>query len=274
MPKSNNKKVVVFDLDETLGSFGEFGLFCNLLDSFYNNKNKSYSIFNPLLDLYPEFIRPTIYNVLKYLIKKKKEHKCEAVMIYTNNNGERSWAEHIKSYFEYKCNSPIFEQIIAAFKINGEIIEVNRTTYDKTVDDFFRCTKLPKDTEICFIDDLFHPKMEEDNVYYIHVKPYKYSLSSNILIERFLFSNLSNDIPNKEQFTDFMKKNLPSNISNKSNDEQEIDTIVSKKMLEHIKEFFSNHFQSIDSYPITYDKLTFTKKHKKFKSKTLKKNKK
>ena len=125
-------------------------------------------------------------------------------MIYTNNNGERAWAEHIKSYFEYKCDSPIFEQIIAAFKINGEIIEVNRTTYDKTVDDFFRCTKLPRDTQICFIDDLFHPKMGDDNVYYIHVKPYKYILSSNTLVERFLSSSLSKDIHNNLDFIDFM----------------------------------------------------------------------
>lgn len=244
MPKSNKKKVVVFDLDETLGSFGEFGLFCNLLDSYFHNEKYSYSVFNSLLDLYPEFIRPTIINVLKYLIQKKKEGKCQAVMIYTNNNGERAWAEHIKSYFEYKCDSPIFEQIIAAFKINGEIIEVNRTTYDKTVDDFFRCTKLPRDTQICFIDDLFHPKMGDDNVYYIHVKPYKYILSGNTLVERFLSSSLSKDIHNRVDFIDFMKKNLHIHSATKSVQEQEIDTIVSKKMLEHIMEFFNNKIQS------------------------------
>ena len=70
--KNINKKVVVFDLDETLGHFGELGRFCNLLDDYYKNPNKAYSIFNELMDLYPEFIRPNIMNILKYLLQKKK----------------------------------------------------------------------------------------------------------------------------------------------------------------------------------------------------------
>ena len=61
-----NKKVVVFDLDETLGSFVELGSFCTLLDDYFNNSNKAYSIFNELLDLYPEFLRPNIINILNY----------------------------------------------------------------------------------------------------------------------------------------------------------------------------------------------------------------
>ena len=54
MPKLINpiiKKVVVFDLDETLGYFGELGRFCKIIDDYYKNSNKSYSIFNDLLDL-------------------------------------------------------------------------------------------------------------------------------------------------------------------------------------------------------------------------------
>lgn len=232
------KKVVVFDLDETLGYFGQFGRFCNLLDDFYKNSNKSYSIFNELMDLYPEFTRPNIINILKYLLQKKKENKCQAVMIYTNNTGERKWAEHIKGYFEHKLQSKIFEQIIAAFKINGKIVEINRTSHDKSVDDFIRCTKLPSDIEICFIDDLFHPKMSTDNVYYIHVKEYKHILPSIEMVRRFLNSPLSTDIKNKDEFMKISLFNLKYDVVEKNKHEQEIDIIVSKKMLEHIKDFF------------------------------------
>ena len=192
-----NKKVVVFDLDETLGSFVELGSFCTLLDDYFNDSNKAYSIFNELLDLYPEFLRPYITNVLKFLLQKKKDHLCKAIMIYTNNQGERAWVEHIARYFETKLKSKIFEQIISAFKINGKIFEINRTTHDKTVDDFFRCTKLPRDVEICFVDDLFHPKMEDDSVYYIHVRGYKHYIPSADLVDRFINSPLSKDIKNK-----------------------------------------------------------------------------
>jgi hypothetical protein len=240
--KSKHKKVVVFDLDETLGSFGQLGSFCMLLDDYYNDENKAYSMFNELMDLYPEYPRPYILNVLKYLLQKKKDEKCKAVMIYTNNQGERAWVEHIKAYFETKLKSKIFEQIISAFKVDGKIVEVNRTTQDKTIDDFFRCTKLPKDIEICFVDDLFHPKMEDDNVYYIHVKGYKHYLPSSVIIQRFLKSNLAKDMKNnneeKKKFTDFMMSRLNYNIAEKDADEQEMDVIISKKMLEHMKTFF------------------------------------
>jgi len=236
--KNINKKVVVFDLDETLGYFGELGRFCNVLDDYYKNPNKSYSIFNELMDLYPEFTRPNIMNILKYLLQKKKENKCRAVMIYTNNTGERKWAEHIKGYFEHKLNSKIFEQIIAAFKINGKVVEINRTSHDKCVDDFFRCTKLPSDIEICFVDDIFHPRMSNDNVYYIHVKEYKHMLPANEMLNRFLNSPLANDMKNKDEFKQFTMFNLKYNVVEKNKHEHDIDIIVSKRMLEHIKEFF------------------------------------
>jgi hypothetical protein len=271
--KNIKKKVVVFDLDETLGYFGEFGRFCNLLDDFYKNSNKSYSIFNELMELYPEFTRPNIINILKYLLQKKKDNKCQAVMIYTNNTGERRWAEHIKGYFEHKLHSKIFEQIIAAFKINGKIIEINRTSHDKSVDDFIRCTKLPPDIEICFIDDLFHPKMSTDNVYYIHVKEYKHILPSAEMVKRFMDSPLSNDIKNKDEFKNFSMFNFKYNVLEKNKHEQDIDIIVSKKMLEHIKEFFEKDEPVMKLNVHTKNQKSFKKvnNHKTSNSKTLKK---
>jgi len=265
MPKSIKnikKKVVVFDLDETLGYFGQLGRFCNLLDEYYKNPNKSYSIFNGLMDLYPEFTRPNIINILKHLLQKKKENKCQAVMIYTNNTGERKWAEHIKGYFEYKLNSKIFEQIIAAFKINGKIVEINRTSHEKSVDDFFRCTKLPSDIEICFIDDLFHPKMNNDNVYYIHVKEYKHLLPATEMLNRYLNSPLSSDIKNKDEFKQFTMFNLKYSVVEKDKHEHEIDIIVSKKMLEHIKEFFDKDEPSMKLKVCNKNQKSFKKNNK------------
>ena len=265
MPKSIKnikKKVVVFDLDETLGYFGQLGRFCNLLDEYYKNPNKSYSIFNELMDLYPEFTRPNIINILKHLLQKKKENKCQAVMIYTNNTGERKWAEHIKGYFEYKLNSKIFEQIIAAFKINGKIVEINRTSHEKSVDDFFRCTKLPSDIEICFIDDLFHPKMNNDNVYYIHVKEYKHLLPATEMLNRYLNSPLSIDIKNKDEFKQFTMFNLKYSVVEKDKHEHEIDIIVSKKMLEHIKEFFDKDEPSMKLKVYNKNQKSFKKNNK------------
>ena len=48
-------KVVVFDVDETLGHFGQFGLFFDTLSEFYNNPNILYTNFNELIDYFMIF---------------------------------------------------------------------------------------------------------------------------------------------------------------------------------------------------------------------------
>jgi acid phosphatase class B len=67
---SCNPKIVVFDLDETLGYFSEFGMFWDALKSYIKNNsidfNANQDFFNKTLDLYPEFLRPNIINILTY----------------------------------------------------------------------------------------------------------------------------------------------------------------------------------------------------------------
>ena len=46
------KKIVVFDLDETLGYFTELGIFCDCLNRYYNNEEFSNNYFEEILDLY------------------------------------------------------------------------------------------------------------------------------------------------------------------------------------------------------------------------------
>lgn len=239
-------KIVVFDLDETLGFFTEFGIFCDCLNNYFKNNKYSDTHFNDLLDLYPEFIRPKMINILQYLKNKKEENKCYKVMIYTNNQGPKIWAINIKKYFEYKIKYNLFDQIIAAFKVRGEPVEIGRTSHDKTTEDLIRCTKIPHNTEICFIDDIYHSGMANDNVYYINVKPYHYYLSIEKMILLFLDSQLGKHIKNKEEFIniinrEFKKYNYKTLL--KSKEELEIDEIIGKKMLQHLKQFFydKNH---------------------------------
>jgi hypothetical protein len=72
-------KIVVFDLDETLGYFMEFGMFWDAMHDYLKEKHflneikVDQHLFNELLDLYPEFLRANILNILNYL-KKKKQH--------------------------------------------------------------------------------------------------------------------------------------------------------------------------------------------------------
>ena len=241
-------KVVVFDLDETLGYFFELGKFWELLQVYFKEKKKeelsTQQNFYELLDLFPEFIRPNIYSILNFLKHKKEKKECNAVMIYTNNQGPRFWVSLIIQYFHEKMHYSLFDQIISAFKINGKRMELCRTTHDKTMSDFIRCTKLPKNTEICFLDDMFHPKMSVDNVYYIKVNPYVHNLSFHIMIQRFISSDLGkrlcHDLCNDE-FKNFAENYLNEFVyvySEKSKEEYEIDKIVSKKTMLLLQNFF------------------------------------
>ena len=250
-------KIVVFDLDETLVYFTEFGIFCDCLNNYFKQRNYSNQHFNELLDLYPLFLRPKIVTILQYLKRKKKENKCYKVMIYTNNQGDIDWTNNIKKYFESKIDVVLFDKIIAAFKIGGKHVELGRTSHDKTMDDFVRCTKMPENIELCFIDDVYHDGMADDKVYYINVKPYKYQITISDMIKSFLDSKLGSNVKNKDEFRYNMTedfKRYSYRITQKTKEEQEIDEIIGKRMLQHLKHFF---YEKINQ---TYKKKSHDKK--------------
>ena len=239
-------KIVVFDLDETLGYFTEFGIFWDSLTQYLKIKNKkamTQSDFNNILDLFPEFLRPNIINILNYLKNKKKTYCCHKMMIYTNNNGPKEWAYHIIDYFSKKINYKLFDQLISAFKINGKVVEVCRTTHNKTYNDFIKCTKLPINSEICFLDDTFYPEMTNDNIYYINVKPYYHDLKFEDMLEKFSKSDLGKKMINyDDEFITFMLENIKKynyECIVKEENEYEIDIILGKQIIKHLQEFFN-----------------------------------
>ena len=257
--KNKSNKIIVFDLDETLGYFTEFGLFWKCLNTYCKN-NFGQKKFNSLLDLFPEFIRPNMFQILQYIKYKKELYKCDKIMIYTNNQISSEWSHMIKNYFENKIqnkmqknatklNEPIiFDQIIQAFKIKGKPIELLRTTHKKTHDDLIKCTFLPYNTEIFFLDDALHADMCNDNIYYINLKPYIYKLQYEQLINRFLKSEnvdnmqIKNEIKDKLDFKKEMLKLLNEydyTYKKKQLEEYDMDKIISKKIMYHLNVFFT-----------------------------------
>ena len=239
-------KIVVFDLDETLGYFTEFGIFWDCLIYYLKNKNEetiTQSDFNDILDLFPEFLRPNIINILNYLKSKKQSLCCHKMMIYTNNSGPKEWAHHIIDYFSKKINYKLFDQLISAFKINGKVVEVCRTTHDKTYNDFIKCTKLPVNAEICFLDDTFYPEMANDNIYYINVKPYYHDLKFEYMLDKFSKSDIGKKIINNDDnFIKIMNEHIKLykyDCIDKETNEYEMDKIVGKQIVKHLQEFFN-----------------------------------
>ena len=164
-------------------------------------------------------------------------------MIYTNNTGPREWARNIISYFERKIHFKIVDQIIAAFKINGKRVEICRTTQNKTHTDLIKCTKIPVDAEICFMDDCFYPEMSNDNIYYINIKPYYHDLPFEVMIERFKQSKLGGElIDNELEFDTLMMENIrlfKYVVVEKDEKEYEVDKILGKHIISHLQTFFN-----------------------------------
>lgn len=234
-------KIVVFDLDETLGCFIELGIFWDSLEKYYGHNLFKEKLFE-VLDLFQEFLRPNIFKILEF-VKMQKEYKlCDRVMIYTNNQGPKSWVKMLSEYFNSKVEYELFDKIIAAFKIRNKIIEMCRTSHDKSVADLIRCTKIPSNAEICFIDDQYHPLMEQDNVYYINVKPYVFTMPFTEMAERYFNKYIKPTEPEKKDefikyIVDHMKEyNLI--VREKSVVEQNADKVVSKQLLIHLENFF------------------------------------
>lgn len=266
-------KIVVFDLDETLGYFVELSIFWESLNSYIKTEKIEYELdqndFNETLDLFEEFLRPNIVSVLNYLKYMKISKICNSVLIYTNNQATKDWASHIQNYFEIKINYPLFDQIIGAFKINGKRYELCRTTHEKTIHDLLKCSKLPANTEVCFFDDVLYPEMSGKNIYYIKVNPYVYNISFDVMIERFVSSKFSKKlIDNEKKFTNYMityMKQYAYSYVEKSKDEYEIDKIITKKTMFHLQTFFNKHWKDSE-----IKKRHTSKKKSNIRSKTLK----
>lgn len=228
-------KIIVFDLDETLGFFSQFGTFWELLQR--QKPTLTHKDFSELLDLYPEYLRPNIVSVLNFLKHKKMNQCCNKIYLYTNNQGPLSWADDIILYLEDKITHKLFDKIIPAYKIGNKIIEPLRTSHDKSYDDLIRCINCQTEHKICFIDDVHHVKMVHDSVYYINVKPYIYMLTSEEIVRRFINSghNALEHIDNNRLFSELKKHSY----SEKDANEYIIDNIVSKQIMIHLQDFLN-----------------------------------
>jgi hypothetical protein len=235
--KHKDLRVVVFDVDETIGYFQQFALFCQALEFLKKKKlNQKEVMF--LLNLYPEYFRPKLFEIMHFLKQKKINKEVSKVCIYTNNNAPKQWAKQIYKYIEHKINYKLFDKHIGAYKIDGVQIEKTRTTHDKTLSDFLITTKTPSHTKICFIDDLYHPDMNGTNVTYIKIDPYTIELPIDIITSRF-YENTNCTIPYKifnKTISKFLSSSsIPHTTKINHNENGE-------KILKKIETFFINYY--------------------------------
>jgi len=238
-----HKKIIVFDMDETLGYFVQFGIFWDALQEYFNH-NLTDNDFFQVLDKYPQLLRPNIMSILKYIKRKKDKGQLSHVYIYTNNQGPKSWVTSIKNYIEYKLSYKIFDKVIAAYKVHNKLVEKCRTTHQKTVSDLLKCTKLSSNVKICFIDDQYHPLMESDNTTYINIKPYQYDIPFKTLTKKFLTTELGKNIKEDKvyfkKFIEYFVSQYDYQVMLKNKSDLKMDNIASKRMMYFIQDFFKS----------------------------------
>jgi len=239
------KRVIVFDLDETLGSFTDLDILWNTLDDVLKQNN--IIDLSGLFELCPEFLRIGILKVLDYVYTKKKKGECYKLYIYTNNQSQSYYVNMICDYLTTKIckqNDILFDQIIYAFKINGQIIQIGRTSHNKNHTDLINCTLLPKKTAVCFLDDLNFDEMKKERIYYIKPAAYHHKLSPETILQRLFNSKYKYLLTDyKSILTDHFnlriakQRNFSNNKIHKQFSKIEEEQIT-KKMMYLIREFF------------------------------------
>ena len=252
----NSNKIITFDLDETLGSFGDLYLLWYALEPFMKSYDESL-IFRELLNIYPEFLRPGILPILEFLYNKKKIGKCSRVLIYTNNQCPTHWVQRILHYFEEKTPN-LFDQVVCAFKIGQQRIEPLRTTNSKTYSDLIRCTLLPKNSEICFVDNSYHSKMVNERVYYIQPRSYEHGLSRDDIIQRFMTQWEIFPITSSIELILYKIYENHKEIHKTNTDA----LMVSHKIMYHLKEYFLLSTKVPKTKKIGWNLGRFTRKKK------------
>jgi hypothetical protein len=107
--------------------------------------------------------------------------------------------------------------------------------------DLISCSKIPETADICFLDDVYHPGMVNDKIYYINIKPYIHDIPFDTMIDRFINSKIiafENEDLLRTHLLNFLKK-FKYTYSKKTNESQNIDIILSKKILQHLHVFFN-----------------------------------
>lgn len=257
-------KTIAFDLDETLGSFGDLYLLWIGIETYIQHNIDPNDLFRSIMDLYPEFLRHGILSILEFLLHKKKIGECHRIFLYTNNQCKNGWIDHILKYISEKLGENIFDKTISAYMIQNKMKNISRTSNNKTYNDLIRCTMISKSADVCFIDNSYYEKMLHDRVYYIQPKSYEHSLSTDEIIDRFISKWVLFPLPANFETTMYEWFLMNNAIRKSSLNESKItiDIAVSQKIMYYLKEYFLLSIRSKNTKKIAVNLGRFTRKKK------------
>lgn len=233
-------KHIIFDLDETIGTFYECSLLYEALGHTLKKKVKNIDFFK-VIDTFPEFFRPGIFDIFNYI----KDIKDIEINLYTNNP-YKLWVYMIKSYIENKIGKKIFKHVIYGWKkFDGTNADTRRTTHAKTLTEYNRIIDNKKRLKMLFLDDVIHPRMIGVNMTYLHLKPYKIGKPINHFITKYLKSSVNEiEQKNKVEFISYiLNRYQPEEEPTEANSFMK-GTLESKEILPNVKIFLNDSASS------------------------------
>jgi len=167
------KRIVLFDLDETIGYFQNIGNTYNYIKQTNPTDKNKVRIIHELLKKDNHAFRPGIFDIFTTLKRYKKSNPNIIVALFTNNQGPKYWYNAIVSYINSLYKYKLFDHVIGPYTIGNTIIEEMRTSNNKSIHDIAKIlrTNITTDKYI-FFDDQYHSNMIHPNVEYVYIDKY------------------------------------------------------------------------------------------------------
>lgn len=163
-----SEKIIIFDLDHTLGFF----------EQLIHMMNHCRHTCHELLCMFPEMFRPLLLDFFKTLVLYKKTGKIKSVILYSNNNNGlfvNMIMDYIHDFLEYT----LFDYVIT-------LEHPLRKSKQKDYHELLLMTRdtIHESSMLCFIDDKIHPLMNIKNVCYIKCEGYNHVVKHSVVIGR------------------------------------------------------------------------------------------
>ena len=158
------KKVIVFDMDETIGAFSALSRNMNELTYVL-----SYELFCNMMRENDAYLRPGILNVLAMVVEATKVAPGLLFVLYTNN-ANVEWIGFVVHYLKGQLGVPrLFDHVVHGADPRRQPL------LEKSVEDLCMCTGIKglKKCPFFFVDDQYHEKMNVAAVTYFLISPYR-----------------------------------------------------------------------------------------------------
>lgn len=160
------KKILVFDLDETIGYFSQMYAIVNKFEEINRIKLNSQEIIQ-LLEYFHKVFRPGIFTYIAYLVILKKKYKSLFVL-YTNTHLSDKWIMAIVKVINKHANSVFFDKFIT-------LKSICRISVAKTLNDLVCCLRISnQEFNYMVLDNVYHHKLNTETCVYKIVKSFVY----------------------------------------------------------------------------------------------------